>query len=61
METTSDSTTTETALVDTHTIAIVGGAVAGVIILILALTVIVIAILVTKNRKYKYPADQDVG
>ena len=55
--TTSDSTTTD------NTAAIVGGVVAVIIILILAVTiiVIVIAILVTKNRKYKYPTDQDVG
>ena len=51
---------TEKALLDT-TAAIVGGVVAVMIGLILAVTVIVIAVLVTKNRKYKYPTDQDVG
>ena len=63
MQTTSDSTTTETALLDTtdNTAAIVGGVVAVMIVLILAMTSIVIAVLVTKNRKYKYPTDQDVG
>ena len=63
METTSDSTTTETALLDTtdNTAAIVGGVVTVMIVLILAMTSIVIAVLVTKNRKYKYPTDQDVG
>ena len=63
IETISDSTTTETALLDTtdNTAAIVGGVVAVMIALILAMTIIVIAILVTKNCKYKYPTDQDVG
>ena len=61
--TTSDSTTTETALLDTtdNTAAIVGGVVAVMIVLISAVTIIAIAVLVTKNRKYKYPTDQDVG
>ena len=53
--TTSDSTTTD------NTAAIVGGVVAVIIILAVTIIVIVIAILVTKNRKYKYPTDQDVG
>ena len=59
--TTADSTTTETALLDTtdNTAAIVGGVVA--VMIVLAVTIIVIAILVTKNRKYKYPTDQDLG
>ena len=59
----SDNTTTETALLDTtdNTAAIVGGVVAVMIVLILAVTIMVIAILVTKNRKCKYPTDQDVG
>ena len=43
------------------TAAIVGGVIAGMIVLILPMTVIVIAVLVTKNRKFKYSADQDVG
>ena len=63
METTSDSITTETALLDTtdSTAAIFGGMVAVMIVLILAMTFIVIAVLVTKNRKYKHSTDQDVG
>ena len=43
------------------TAVIVGGVIAGMIVLILPMTVIVIAVLVTKNRKFKYSADQDVG
>ena len=60
---TSDSITTETVLLDTAdtTAAIVGGVVAGMIVLTLPITFIVIAVLVTKNRKFKYSADQDVG
>ena len=57
METTSNSTTTETALLHT-TASIVGGVVA---VMILAMTFIVIAVLVTKNRKHKYSTDQNVG
>ena len=61
METSSDSITTETALLDTadNTAAIVGGVVS--VILILAMTFIVIAVLVTKNRKYKYSTNQNLG
>ena len=63
METTSDSTTTGTAVLDNtdNTAAIVGGVVAVMMGLILAVTVIVIVVLVTKNHKYKYSTDQDVG
>ena len=51
----SDSITADT------TAAIIGGVVAGMIVLILPMIFIVIAVLVTKNRKFKYSADQDVG
>ena len=63
METSSDSITTETAVLDNtdNTAAIVGGVVAVMIVLILAMTFIVIAVLVTKNRKYKYSTNQNLG
>ena len=63
METTSDSTTTETALLDTadNTGAIVGGVVAIILILAMTVLVITIAVLVTKNHKYKYSTDQAAG
>ena len=63
METSSDSITTETAVLDNtdNTAAIVGGVVAVMIVLILAMTFIVIAVLVTKNHKYKYSTNQNLG
>ena len=53
------TTPSEMTTSDSTTAAIVGGVVA--VMIVLAVTIIVIAILVTKNRKYKYPTDQDLG